>query len=73
MSTDVRVAEIVGRYREAIRRGDAVDPEELVRAHPDLESPLRRQLAALALLGRASGTFAAPLPSLSGRRVGAAP
>ena len=52
MNAGDRAAEIVGRCRERVEKGEAVDPEEVIRAHPDLAATLREQFAALELLER---------------------
>jgi tetratricopeptide (TPR) repeat protein len=53
MTTDELVDEIFGRWRERIERGEAVDVDEIVRAHPDLADALRERFAAALLLERA--------------------
>ena len=50
MSTDELAAEIMGYYRERLDRGEAVDPEDIVREYPDLADTLRRRFTALQLL-----------------------
>jgi len=68
--------EIIGRYRDALDRGEAVDPEQIVRLHPEIADTLRRRFAALRLLDRAyasasSGEPAAPAATVRpGRTMG---
>ncbi len=47
------VDDIIGRYRDALDRGEAVDPEQVIRMHPELADVLRHRFAALRLLDRA--------------------
>jgi tetratricopeptide (TPR) repeat protein len=61
-----RADEVVGRCRERLDRGERVDPDEVVREHPDLAEILRPRLAALELLRRSRPSA----PSLLGRRLG---
>jgi serine/threonine protein kinase/tetratricopeptide (TPR) repeat protein len=58
-----RIADLVGQWRERIDRGEVADPEELIRAHPDLADKLRAHFAALDLFAR---TFA-PSPAAPSR------
>jgi serine/threonine protein kinase/tetratricopeptide (TPR) repeat protein len=73
VTTDEFADEILGRCRERIERGEAVDPEEVVRAHPEIAAELRSRFAALALLDatftRATASPRAA-PPLAGRRLG---
>jgi serine/threonine protein kinase/tetratricopeptide (TPR) repeat protein len=57
VSDDARAAEAFGALRERIDRGEHVDIDEAIRAHPGLEEPLRRQFAAMRL---AEGLLRAP-------------
>ena len=50
MGDDSRIDEILGEWRERCDRGEAVDPEDVVREHPDLAEPLRARFRALSLL-----------------------
>ena len=71
MSFDDRATEILAACRERLDRGEAVDPEEVVRAHPELADTLRRRFAALSKLERAFAMDdAPPAPSLVGRSLG---
>ncbi len=75
MSTEERAAEIVGLCRERMDRGEPFEPDEVVRAHPDLAAALRRRFAALRNLDRAyareeSGPPAPAANALDGRLVG---
>jgi tetratricopeptide (TPR) repeat protein/serine/threonine protein kinase len=47
MKKEERIARILGDWRESQGRGDARDPEEIVRAHPDLADELRARFVAL--------------------------
>jgi serine/threonine protein kinase/tetratricopeptide (TPR) repeat protein len=68
---DERAAEIVGRCRERIERGEPVDVETVLREHPDLAARLARSLGGLRLLARAYGRDGAPRrPSRVGAAVG---
>ena len=53
MTTDEVAAEIVVRCRERVERGESVDPEEVIRAHPDMADNLRERFAALRRLDQA--------------------
>ena len=53
MTTDERIDEIFGRCRERIERGEAVDVDGVLRAHPDLAQALRDRFDAVRLLDRA--------------------
>ena len=53
MSARERADEILGRYREALDRGEDVDPEQVIRLHPEIADDLRVRFAALRLLDRA--------------------
>jgi serine/threonine protein kinase/tetratricopeptide (TPR) repeat protein len=53
VTTDELVEEIFGRCRERIDRGESVDVDEIVRAHPDLARALRARFAAARLVDRA--------------------
>ena len=48
MSAEDRLAEILGDWQERRDRGEYVDPDELVRAHPELADELRARFLALA-------------------------
>jgi serine/threonine protein kinase/tetratricopeptide (TPR) repeat protein len=50
---DERAAEIVLQLRERIARGESVDAEQAIRAHPELAAALRRQLDAVRRIERA--------------------
>jgi predicted ATPase len=52
VTTDELVDEIFGRCRERIERGERVDVEDVLRAHPDLADALRERFAAARLLDR---------------------
>ncbi|MCK6460612.1 MAG: protein kinase, partial [Planctomycetes bacterium] len=52
---DERLAEILGQWRDRRDRGEAVDPEELIREHPDLADALRARFRAIAELERHLG------------------
>jgi serine/threonine protein kinase/tetratricopeptide (TPR) repeat protein len=54
VTTDELVEEIFGRCRERMDRGESVDVEAIVRAHPDLERPLRARFEAARLVDLAS-------------------
>jgi serine/threonine protein kinase/tetratricopeptide (TPR) repeat protein len=76
VSGEERLAAIFGAWRERIERGEDVDPEEVVRGHPDLADELRRRFFALRMAERAfAGDEAtdgrAPESSLVGRSLGA--
>jgi tetratricopeptide (TPR) repeat protein len=55
MSTEERAAAAFGTWRERVDRGERVDPEDVIRAHPDLAVALRRQFDAMRLVARAFG------------------
>ena len=57
MSQGDRVSEILGGY---FARGEREDPEEVIRAHPDLAEPLRAGFRARELLGQAFATAHGP-------------
>jgi serine/threonine protein kinase/tetratricopeptide (TPR) repeat protein len=68
---DERAAEIVGRCRERIERGEPVDVDAVLREHPDLAPRLARSLGGLRLVERAYAKPAAPQrPSRVGAAVG---
>ena len=72
MTGDERADEIVGRCREQLDRGDAVNVDEVARAHPDLAGVLRERLAVLALrrlLGRRRLDVGGPVRANAGRTV----
>jgi len=50
---DEEVERIVGDWREARDRGERVQPEEVIAAHPDLADSLRARFEAMALLDAA--------------------
>ncbi len=58
MTHDTRVDEIVGRCRERLERGEALDAEAVLREHADFAPVLRERLAVLAMLH--DGALAAP-------------
>jgi serine/threonine protein kinase/tetratricopeptide (TPR) repeat protein len=74
VTTDELAEEIVVRCRERVERGERVDPEEVIRAHPDMAENLRERFAALRLLdaafARGSPAQDAGPPSLVGRVFG---
>ena len=45
-----RLAEILGDWYERRDRGEAVDPQDVIDAHPDLADALRARFAALHLV-----------------------
>jgi hypothetical protein len=55
-----RIDEIVGRMREARDRGEPVDPEQVVRLHPEIADPLRARLAVLHLVDQAYADAESP-------------
>jgi serine/threonine protein kinase/tetratricopeptide (TPR) repeat protein len=75
LSTDELADQIVARCRERLERGEDVDPEAVIRAHPDMADALRAQFAAFRLLERAFAKGGASrvtdAPSLAGRALGA--
>ncbi|MHC4861834.1 MAG: hypothetical protein ACYTDY_17280, partial [Planctomycetota bacterium] len=50
MSEEDRLAEIVGDWLDRRGRGECVDPEEVIQAHPELAVALRTRFATLAAL-----------------------
>jgi len=52
MNDENRIASIIGEWVEARNRGERVDPEEVVRAHPELAEELSRRLAVLSRMDR---------------------
>ncbi len=73
MNADDRAAEIVSRCRRRLDVGEAVDPEAVIREHPDLAATLRARFGALRLLDRAFRPATpddADGPSLAGRTLG---
>ncbi|HVG94525.1 MAG TPA: hypothetical protein VND21_08765, partial [Planctomycetota bacterium] len=74
MSTDDLAEQIVARCRERLERGESVDPEAVIRAHPDMADALRAQFDALRLLERAFARGGASrvtdASSLAGRTLG---
>ncbi len=74
MSTDDLAEQIVARCRERLERGETVEPEAVIRAHPDMADALRAQFVALRLLERAFARDGASrvtdAPSFAGRALG---
>jgi serine/threonine protein kinase/tetratricopeptide (TPR) repeat protein len=74
VSTDDLAEQIVARCRERLERGESVDPEAVIRAHPDMADALRAQFDALRLLERAFARGGASrvtdAPSYAGRALG---
>jgi serine/threonine protein kinase/tetratricopeptide (TPR) repeat protein len=70
--SDDLAAQIVARCRERIERGETVDREAILRAHPDLADTLREQFDSMRMLENAFGMGASQdeSPSLCGRRLG---
>jgi WD40 repeat protein/tRNA A-37 threonylcarbamoyl transferase component Bud32 len=50
LSSDDRVVEIIAACRERLERGEAFDPDELLREHPDLAGELRGVFAVMTRL-----------------------
>ena len=50
MDRDEHIAEILGTWQERRERGDSIEPEALVAAHPELAHDLAERLAALGYL-----------------------
>ncbi|MHC4578191.1 MAG: protein kinase domain-containing protein [Planctomycetota bacterium] len=50
MASDDRLDEILGQWQEAWEAGDPIDPEEVIRAHPELALALRARFEALDLV-----------------------
>jgi serine/threonine protein kinase/tetratricopeptide (TPR) repeat protein len=71
VSVDEDAAKVFGALRERIDRGERVDVEDALRAHPELAAALRRQFAAMRLAeglfggGGAAGEDAAELVGTS--------
>ena len=61
MSDEERIARILGDWRERLDEGCAIDPEDVIREHPDLEEPLRARFHALALFTAAVAPVAISL------------
>jgi len=59
-----RVDEILLDWRERVERGEAVDPEEIVARHPDLERELRSRFQALAVFDAVFAERPAPAERL---------
>jgi serine/threonine protein kinase/tetratricopeptide (TPR) repeat protein len=75
-TTEERAAAVFVECRERLDRGESVDPDDVVRAHPDLAVLLRRKFAAQraaerAFEGDAADGDAAPAAWLVGRTLGA--
>ncbi|MHC4954165.1 MAG: tetratricopeptide repeat protein [Planctomycetota bacterium] len=72
MSRDGRIPEVLGEWRERLERGEHVDPEEVIAAHPELAEELRRRFETMAMADRFFGT-AQPQrtkpPELGGYRI----
>jgi tetratricopeptide (TPR) repeat protein/tRNA A-37 threonylcarbamoyl transferase component Bud32 len=67
VSDDGRVGEIVAAWRARRDRGEDVDPEDVVREHPEVAADLRAAFAALRLLDRAvAGVAPFALPGADG-------
>jgi hypothetical protein len=47
MDSKERLADILGEWYERRDRGEAIDPEDVIEAHPDLAEGLRARFAAL--------------------------
>jgi len=76
VSTEERAAAVFVECRERLDRGESVDPDEVVRAHPELAALLRRKFAAQRAAERAfeddaSDGDASPAAWLVGRTLGA--
>ena len=67
MGDEDRLAEILFDWRERQDRGEYVDPEDVVRAHPDLAEKLRARFVALAAVEDALGESVALRPDDPGR------
>ncbi|MEN8148612.1 MAG: hypothetical protein ABFS86_02245, partial [Planctomycetota bacterium] len=59
-----RIDRILLEWREAMDRGEPVDPEAVVRLHPDLEKPLRARFQALAVFDAVFGDPSPPAERL---------
>jgi tetratricopeptide (TPR) repeat protein len=71
VTRDDRVTEVLAACRERADRGEDVDPDDVVRAHPDIADELRRRFAAQTRLAGMFGRGAPPAaPSLTGRALG---
>ncbi len=53
--SDEQVSDILGQWRDRRDGGEAVDPEEVIRAHPELADALRARFKAIAELERHLG------------------
>ena len=62
MDRHERVAEILGEWQDRRDRGEAVTPEEVVAAHPDLAPELKSQFAFLGAIEGAPGAEAPGTP-----------
>ena len=54
MTADDRIASILREWIEARDRGEEVDPEEVIAAHPELADELRERFETLSLLDAAA-------------------
>jgi serine/threonine protein kinase/tetratricopeptide (TPR) repeat protein len=75
LSAEERAAAVFGEWRERIDGGETVDPDELIRAHPEIATELRRQFEALRAVARAfevagPAAGAAQTAWLAGRTLG---
>lgn len=57
---DSRLASILGEWRSRLDHGEHVDPEDVIRANPDLADQLRAQFRALSKMRHAQATKRAP-------------
>src|SRR5262245_20434542 len=74
-STEERAAAAFGAWRERVDRGEKVDAEDVIRAHPDIADQLRRQFEAMRVVARsferaAPAADGAPAESLTGSTLG---
>src|SRR2546428_199871 len=68
MSDDDRIAEILCDWLERKDRGEAVDPAEIVRRHPDVADSLSARFAALDAVDRTLARDGAARPRRSAER-----
>jgi serine/threonine protein kinase/predicted Zn-dependent protease len=63
---DKRIAEVLGSWQERRERGESMDPDALIAAHPEVAAELAARLVALGYLdGALADTAEPPAPSLS--------